>query len=103
VTELYYWIDLSSPIGQSFTIDQKEWNGATLVGESIITYDGSGTIIPVGGSVPGYPDIVVLDHPYNNDGFGETDLAVPDGGSPLMLLGSSLAGLALLRRRFGRC
>jgi len=28
---------------------------------------------------------------------------VPDGGSVLMLLGSSLAGLAFLRRRFGRC
>jgi hypothetical protein len=27
----------------------------------------------------------------------------PDGGSALMLLGSSLAGLAFLRRRFGRC
>ena len=101
-TDLYYWINFTSAITQPFQIDQKSWNGSTLVDETIISYDGSGTILPVGSLIPG-TDIEILDHPFNNDGF-RTDLplATPDGGSDLMLLGSTLAGLACLRRRFVR-
>ncbi len=35
-------------------------------------------------------------------GDAYAQVSVPDGGSALLLLGSSLAGLAFLRRRFGR-
>lgn len=107
---LYYWINLSSDITQTFQIDQKSWNGSTLVDETIVSYDGTGasTLLLVRDT---FPDgnggtITVLDHPWSNTGF-RNDLplasSVPDGGSSLMLLGSSLAGLAWLRRRFGRC
>jgi len=35
-------------------------------------------------------------------GDAYVQVSTPDGGSALVLLGSSLAGLAFLRRRFGR-
>jgi len=88
-TYLYFWDNVSSAITVPFSVDQKSYDAGTLVDEVIISYDGSGTI-----------DYNVPDHPWNNVGFS---VSIPDGGTTLMLLGSSLAGLACLRRRFGRC
>jgi len=91
---LYYWINLSSLITQSFTIDQKDWNGATLVGETIITYDGSGVA-----SVPAPGE----DRSWNNAGFTATDVPVPEPttmiAGALLLLPFGASTLRMLRKR----
>ena len=99
---LYYWINLSSPITQSFTIDQKSWNGTTLVAESIITYDGSGAsnTNPALGDLTGNnPE----NRAWNNAGFLQTDVPVPEPttmvAGALLLLPFGASTLRMLRKR----
>jgi hypothetical protein len=95
---LYYWINLSSDITQSFTIDQYDWNGSTLVGEAIITYDGSGASTLDANNPEG--------RAWSNTGFTATDLDISSVPEPttmiagaLLLLPFGASTLRILRKR----